>query len=210
MAAAFLQKIESIVANSIPADAAFKAMRSYVRETPSEARLKDPPPRESAVMMLIYPWQKEWHTLFMLRPDGQGVHSGQLSFPGGKREGEETPEETALRETHEEVGIHPDQIEILGSLSEVYIPPSHFIVKPFVGIISEEPDFRENPGEVVELIHYPVEQLLRPGLILEKEIFLPKYKVNFNAPYFDIHGHTLWGATAMMVQEFRMRAGFDT
>jgi 8-oxo-dGTP pyrophosphatase MutT (NUDIX family) len=206
----FREKIRSILENELSPDAAFKAMRSYVRESPSEARLKEPQPRESAVLMLIFPHQDKWNTLFMLRPDGQGVHSNQLSFPGGRREEEESPTETALRETHEEVGIHPSEIEILGELSEVYIPPSNFIVKPFVGFISSEPHFIENPQEVVELIKFPIDGLLQPGLILEKEIFLPKYKVNFMAPYFDIHGHTLWGATAMMVQEFRMRAGFET
>ncbi|MFM9984119.1 MAG: NUDIX hydrolase [Flavobacteriales bacterium] len=210
MNADFKQKFLSILEKDLPPDAAFKSMRSYVRESPSEARLKNPPPRESAVLMLIYPAANAWHTLFMLRPDGQGVHSNQLSFPGGKREQEESLLETALRETQEEVGIHPTEIEIIGELSEVYIPPSNFIVKPFVGLAYTEPQFIGNPQEVVELIHFPIEELLKPGLILEKEIFLPKYKVNFMAPYFDIKGHTLWGATAMMVQEFRMRAGFDT
>ncbi|MFN0030957.1 MAG: NUDIX hydrolase [Flavobacteriales bacterium] len=204
-----LTKLITILSNELPPDAAFASMRSYVRETAAEARLKTPPPRESAVMMLLYKREDVWHTLFMLRPEGQGVHSGQLSFPGGKKEEGETLVQTALRETMEEVGVEPAAIEVAGELSEVYIPPSHFIVKPYVGIMHSEPRFTPNISEVVQLIEFPVENFLRPDIIQEKEIFLPKYNVHFRAPYFDVHGHTLWGATAMMVQELRMRAGLE-
>ncbi len=159
-------------------------------------------------MMLLFPKQNIWHTLFMLRPDGQGVHSGQLSFPGGKSEEGETPAETALRETMEEVGVEKSEIEIIGELSEVYIPPSNYIVKPFVGLMNETPVFSPSADEVVELIEFPIDNFFQNDIVKEKDIFLPKYNVNFRAPYFDVNGYTLWGATAMMVQEVRMRAGF--
>ncbi len=183
-------------------------LMGYHRASAEEARKLNPAPKESAVMMLLFPRSGQWFTLFILRPDGTGIHSNQLSFPGGKIEAGETNLEAAFRETHEEVGVHKDQIRIIGSLSPLYIPPSHFVVQPFVGVLFEEPNFVANPQEVVQLIEYPVTPFLEEPIILEKEIFIATFDRTIQAKYFDVNGFTLWGATAMMIQEFRTILGF--
>lgn len=184
------------------------ALMGYPRASVNQARSQNPPPKESAVIMLIFPHENEWHTLFMRRPDGTGVHSGQLSFPGGKLESGETPLQAAMREAMEEVGVELEEQHIVGSLTEVYIPPSHFVVTPFLAVLSEEPKFIPNPHEVVELITYPISHFLQDNIVAEKEIFIPMLGKNIQARYFDVKGNTLWGATAMMVQEFRVLHGF--
>ncbi|MBL0317254.1 MAG: CoA pyrophosphatase [Flavobacteriales bacterium] len=184
------------------------ALMGYPRASVKHARTQDPPPKESAVIMLIYPHEQVWHTLFMRRPDGTGVHSGQLSFPGGKLESGETHLQAARREALEEVGVELSEDHIVGSLTEVYIPPSHFVVTPFLAVLAEEPKFIPNPHEVVELISYPISDFLQDNIVAEKEIFIPMLGKNIQARYFDVKGNTLWGATAMMVQEFRALFGF--
>lgn len=183
-------------------------LMGYQRASAEDARKLNPPPKESAVMMLLFRRTNQWHTLFILRPDGTGIHSNQLSFPGGKLEAAESNLEAALRETHEEVGISKDQIRIIGRLSSLYIPPSHFVVQPFIGVINEEPHFQANPHEVVQLIEFPIATFLQEPIILEKEIFIPTFNRTIRAKYFDVNGFTLWGATAMMIQEFRTIIGF--
>lgn len=186
-----------------------KALMGYPRSSVKQARAMQPPPRESAVMMLLYPVNQVWMTVFMKRPEGGGVHSGQLSFPGGKLENNESHLDAALRETMEETGFRPEAHQVIGALNEIYIPPSHFVVAPFVACLDQKPIFTPNPSEVVELIEFPIENFLRPDIILEKEIFIPTMNRHIQARYFDVNGHTLWGATAMMVQEFREVFGVD-
>ncbi len=158
-------------------------------------------------MFLLFNYKDLVHTLFIQRPKDQGVHSGQLSFPGGKREMGESLDQTALRETFEEIGVAPDQIEVLGELSEIYIPPSHFLVRPFIGAIKSLPELVLNPSEVEEVIIHPLDFFFQENIIAQKPIFIPKFNVSIDAPFFDIQGRTLWGATAMMVQEFRLMMG---
>ncbi|HEY8405068.1 MAG TPA: CoA pyrophosphatase [Flavobacteriales bacterium] len=204
----FIERLRKKLNGPLPGYTAHHPMMGYTRAQPSEARKMHPPAKESAVMMLLYPKCDGWHTAFMKRPDGDGAHSGQISFPGGRQELGETLEETALRETYEEVGIEPHHIEVLGQLSELFIPPSHFIVTPYVGWIPYEPVFKPNPEEVASVIEEPLSQFLRPNIILEKPIYIPKFKVYIPAKYYDLQGETLWGATAMIVQEFRTLFGY--
>lgn len=182
---------------------------SYPRPSPEEARSMAPPAKESAVLFPLYLRNGHWHTAFMQRSAGQGVHSGQLSFPGGKLEQNEVHLDAALRETHEEVGIEPHHWNVVGTLSALYIPPSHFVVQPFLAVGPENPDFKLNTDEAVAIIECPISYLLQPGIIGRKGIFVSKYNRTFDSGYFDIQGQTLWGATAIMVQEFRSLFGFE-
>lgn len=180
----------------------------YERPSPIEARGMTPPAKESAVLFPLFLRGDEWHTLFMKRPGGQGVHSDQLSFPGGKLEEAETHRQAALREAQEEIGVAQTGWQVIGELSTLYIPPSHFVVQPFVAFSAAALEFSPNPQEVVELIEYPIAQLLQPGIVRRKPIFVQKFNRTFESGYFDINGQTLWGATAIMVQEFRSLFGF--
>lgn len=182
---------------------------SYPRASAVEARAMNPPAKESAVIFPLYRRAEQWHTAFMKRPSKQGVHSDQLSFPGGRLEAGETHLEAALRETYEEVGIQPENWKILGGLSSLFIPPSHFVVQPFLAMGPDDPTFSFSESEVAEWIEYPIERLLMPGIIARKDIFVSKYNRTFESGYFDIQGHTLWGATAIMVQEFRSLFGLN-
>jgi 8-oxo-dGTP pyrophosphatase MutT (NUDIX family) len=164
----------------------------------------DPPDlyKESGVLLpLFFDDDKELKIILTLRSNELKHHSGQISFPGGRREKEESLQETALRETWEEVGIESKDIEILGELSVLYVPPSNTIIHPFVGYIKELGDIRMNPDEVDEIILISVKDLIDHNNY-RKEIW------NFSGmdvevPYWDIkHEVPLWGATAMILQEF--------
>ena len=100
--------------------------------------------------MLFYPdINNETRLVLMLRNKYKGVHSNQISLPGGKVDRlDKSLKDTALRETHEEIGLHKDDIDIVGDLSSVYIPPSNFNVYPFIGYINTTPIFHPDPKEV--------------------------------------------------------------
>lgn len=176
----------------------------YSRISRIAAKEQDPEPKVSSVLALWYPKNNFPHLLLMLRHTYNGVHSAQVSFPGGKREEQDnTAEETALREAREEVNIDPDRISIIGKLTEVYIPPSRFLVHPFVAFTETRPDFVPDPHEVAEIIECPVSLLLNEEIVKEKEIYIKMRDLKMKTPYFDIQGHTVWGATAMMLNELK-------
>lgn len=204
----FIVQLTAMLASSALVDFRQNPLLGYPRASVDEAREMSPPPKESAVMMLLFQRNNDWHMLLILRPEGQGVHSNQMAFPGGRLEWGETSLDAALRETFEEVGVKPGHIHVLGKLTELFIPPSHFIVQPFVGFIDDEPEFICNDAEVASIIEVPIQNFLRENIIEEKEIFLPTHNRHIKAKYFDVEGNTLWGATAMMIQEFRMLFGF--
>lgn len=164
----------------------------------------DPPAdaREGAVLILLYPGAEEWQVPLILRPVYEGVHSGQVALPGGKAEPEDKDlVDTALRETEEEIGVARDSIEVLGSLSRLYIPPSNFLVNPVVGFVRELPAFRPDPTEVSGVIEAPVRHFLEDAYRAEKDI-LVRGTMRIKVPCFVIGGHVVWGATAMMMSEF--------
>ncbi len=206
---AFIHDLQFKLKGKLPGDQAHQLVLSYPRAHPTQARAMTPPPRESAVLMLLYQKSGEWYTVFIKRTQDQSVHSGQISFPGGKQEPLETLLGTALRETREELGVDPSAIEILGQLTEIYIPPSHFMVRPYIGWMPQTPEFHPSHSEVERVIEHPIHQLLQNGIILQKSIFIPRMNRNIQTMYFDLQGETLWGATAMIVQEVRSLLGFN-
>lgn len=160
--------------------------------------------KKAAVLILLYPRAETIYTVFMKRAVHNGDrHSGQISLPGGKKEdSDKNLGETALRETEEEIGIPSSEIELLGQLTKMYIPVSGFEVTPFIGIINKEPNFRLDTIEAQYLIEVPVKKLLDPNSILVKSIHTRSDFFLKDVPYFAFQNHEIWGATAMMTNEF--------
>lgn len=161
--------------------------------------------RVGCVLALLYCHQGVLHLTLTRRRDDLNTHPGQISFPGGRQEEGETPWAAALRETEEEVGVLAADIERLGQLSTLYIPPSDFEVHPFVGWYRPEkrPSFRPQPSEVAEILEVPLTHLLTPGTRQSEEWRLRGAPVE--VPFFSINSYKVWGATAMILSEFLAR-----
>ena len=156
----------------------------------------------SSVLLLLYPEGGEVWIAFMQRPEYDGIHSGQISLPGGKAEPTDTdPAFTALREAHEEIGIDPEKVNLIGRLTDLYIPPSNFVVSPFVGYSEVRPDFSIDPAEVEKIVEVRLSDLASDENIRE-QTFRIRGDVELTAPAYVVGGEIIWGATAMMVAEF--------
>jgi len=167
--------------------------------------LRDDPPanaRPAGVLILLYPHAGEWHFPLMKRVEDGLTHSGQISLPGGSQEAGESIRETALREACEEVGAACAEVDVLGQLTTIYIPPSNFLVTPTVGRVDYRPDFKCDPREVAELIEVPLSTLFDPTVVKREPWTLRGMQVE--VPFFQIGLHKVWGATAMILSEFKM------
>lgn len=154
--------------------------------------------KASSVLLLLYLEKNELYACLIKRPSTMKYHAGQVAIPGGRIEPGESPLETALRETWEEIGIGPEKIEILGSLSELFVDVSGFLIQPFVGWLKEKPQFKINKSEVEKTILFPLLRFKENLEETELETLSGKLKV----PCFHFEGEIIWGATAMILAEF--------
>ncbi|MDI1317258.1 CoA pyrophosphatase [Flavobacterium sp.] len=160
-------------------------------------------PKRAAVMMLFYPKNFQTHLALILRTSYNGVHSSQIAFPGGKVELEDFDlKQTALRETHEEIGIHPSSINVIRAFTEVYIPPSNFMVYPFLGYSHDELKFFLQEEEVAGIVEFPLVDFL-DDKILKNTLIQTSYQNSIEVPGFQVKEHFIWGATAMMLSELK-------
>jgi len=157
-------------------------------------------PLHAAVLIVLYPVGEELHVLFMKRNEYDGPHSGQVSFPGGAWEPQDhNLEQTAIRETREEMGIE-EYLEILGALTPLHIPVSNFLVFPFVAWLDKTPRFEPDRSEVQYVIEVPLKMLLDPVTRDSETIY--HHNQAIQAPFYQVGKEKIWGATAMMLSEF--------
>jgi 8-oxo-dGTP pyrophosphatase MutT (NUDIX family) len=201
----FAEQIPKIKNLPLPGRDAHYKLAPEVRIRELEAgRIVKKNPRQAGVMALFYPdGSGQTRLLLIMRKSYNGVHSRQVAFPGGKREkGDVSILDTALRETREEVGVITERVEVIRGMSEVYIPPSNFEVQPFVGLYHHPTPFILQEEEVDHLIEVPLVQVM-DDQYLTAQILSTSYAKNIEVPAFSFGGFTVWGATAMMLNEIR-------
>jgi 8-oxo-dGTP pyrophosphatase MutT (NUDIX family) len=159
-------------------------------------------PRLSAVLIILFHEDGKLKIVFIRRSEYVGIHSGQIAFPGGRyEESDKELKTTALREVEEEIGIKTETVDILGHLTDLYIPPSNFMVRAFVGYVNEKPVFNINEREVQEVLVLNYEHFKHPDVIKVREFKTHNSTRLTKAPYFDVEGAIIWGATAMILTE---------
>lgn len=159
--------------------------------------------KESAVLILLYEKNFETHIVLTERTIYNGKHSGQISLPGGKKEVYDLNlEQTALRETFEEIGVSNHHIEILNNLTHLYIPVSNFLVFPYVAKLNGVPSFVKEEKEVQNILEVKLNDLLNEKNISKKEFYYKQADIKFEAPIYKVNDLVVWGATAMILSEF--------
>lgn len=194
-----IKKLENLLLLPLPGYEAHNEMRAQLASN----RFKGKDREKQIGAVLIVFWQAENEIVFPLikRTVYDGVHSGQISLPGGKAEPPETVIKTALREAEEEIGLPQNQVKVIGNLSPIEIMASQFLVTPVVGFVETLPSLKPNTQEVQRILTINLETLLNPSVMAAKEIVVSGYPVM--APYFALDGEIVWGATAMILNELR-------
>jgi 8-oxo-dGTP pyrophosphatase MutT (NUDIX family) len=198
----FIERLITRLEGALPGAQAQYLMKAYANHSDFEKPILNSLPKESAVMIMLYQKEavKEWYLPVIQRPEYDGIHSGQISFPGGKKElADKTLIATALRETEEEIGISGSTIRVLGSLTSLHIEASNHSVLPVVGFFNKKPTFFPDNKEVLEVIELPLSSLLDSVNIKKRNIKIRN--VELTVPYFDIDKRFIWGATAMILSE---------
>lgn len=197
----FVDQLEGLLNMELPGEEAQFSMAPVTRKRLAEIPAGNYNPKLSAVLILLYPEGDSVKTLLIQRGRYEGVHSGQVAFPGGQvDESDKDLMQTALRETWEEIGIEPESIRVLGNLTEVYITPSNFLVRPFIGVLKEKPTLKIDSKEVAKVVPTDLFRMNDPAIKGEKQI-LQSGGFKIKTPYYEIEGLTVWGATAMMISE---------
>ncbi|MEQ8524853.1 CoA pyrophosphatase [Gracilimonas sp.] len=198
---AFQHFLNRRLTNKLPGRDAQKIMAPYPKNGRANKTHYEPANddfRNSSVLVPFIGWKDELEVLLTLRTESIN-HGGQLSFPGGGKEGDETIEETALREAQEEIGLHTQHVEISGRLTPLYVGHSDNMVTPVIAFLKEEQTFTPNPNEVDEIITVSFSDLVAEHNLIEEEWSLRG--TPYHVPFWNIYRVPLWGATAMMMSE---------
>ena len=197
-----IEEVERALRAPLPGWAAQARMGTRPRSTPAELGHIGPP-RQGAVLILLYPYEGQLYFPLTRRTDRVANHKGQISLPGGAQDPEDSSFwDTALRETFEEIGVEPARIRRIAALSVLYIPASHFEIYPFVGYVPARPCFAPDATEVAEIIEFPLQALLDPSIKDEETWSLHGRQTQ--VPFYRYGEHVIWGATAMVLSEFEV------
>ena len=200
----FLNQFNSITNNGLPGEAAHYELLPLNRPLTSQVLKDRHLYRDSAVAVLLFEKEGTIHTTLIQRPEYDGTHSKQIAFPGGKMDPEDTDlVYTARRESFEEVNLPLGNGELITELTTIYIPVSRFKVNPYIFFLDDEPDFIPDPREVESIFTFDIFDLRKDEIIKRKDILLSNGLKQKNVPYFEINGHVVWGATALMLAEMR-------
>jgi 8-oxo-dGTP pyrophosphatase MutT (NUDIX family) len=165
--------------------------------------------RRAAVLVPILLASERAQVVYTLRKEDLHDHAGQVSFPGGVPEPQdESLLETALREAEEEIALQPENVEVIGELEELYIPPSKFMVRPFVGLLPREAEMILDQQEVEEIFCVSFEELMSPGA-LKRVVWEWEDGRLYEVPIFAVSGYEIWGATAAMTGVLLARLGWN-
>jgi 8-oxo-dGTP pyrophosphatase MutT (NUDIX family) len=195
----YIKKLKQQLKNTLP------GKRAQFKMAPSKRseEMANNSSQNAGVLILLFPVESEIYTVLIRRPVYKGVHSGQISLPGGKSEPDKDINivDTAFREAHEEIGIPKEAISFVGKLTPLYIPVSDIYVQPIIGCINKEPHFIPDEREVDSIHKIQLKELLIPECIFEDEIILDDNR-KVIAPYYKFNELQIWGATAMILSEF--------
>ncbi|WP_298818143.1 NUDIX hydrolase [Chloroflexus sp.] len=161
-------------------------------------------PRQSAALLLLFPRHNEWYFPLTVRSSRVTTHRGEVSLPGGGIDPiDNGATGAALREAHEEIGIDPGKVEVLGALTTFYIPPSNNYLTPVVGVYPEPFEPQHDPEEVDAVFTVPLAMLFDPAI--RREEIWERNGMQMRVPFFALNGYKVWGATALLLSEFVAR-----
>jgi 8-oxo-dGTP pyrophosphatase MutT (NUDIX family) len=207
----FARELQAEIVKGLPGTEVQWSMASSDRMVKNFPKAPGKDAALAGVLILLYPNDGKVNIAFIQRPDYEGVHGGQISFPGGKKEIHDFDLIiTAKRESAEETAIDPDMVEVIGMLTPLFIPVSNILVTPVVAWADKRPEFRADPVEVEFIIEASLERFLE-GSIIRTRPWNVRGE-NLTIRYFDYEGHVIWGATAMMLNELLViitRAGLS-
>lgn len=198
----FIDDLKKRLQEKLPEDRAHSLLMNYKRQSVDEILSSKIDVKLSAVLCLMFIEDGKWKVYLMERNSYNGVHSAQISFPGGRKEDIDVDfRETALREAQEELNINPSDVEILGELSSLYIPPSNFIVYPFLGVATNEQNIKPDPVEVYQVLKAELADLMKEGAIKESSVEMSGSSARIKVKHFSVENHIVWGATGMILAE---------
>ena len=195
----FIEALTKRLRTNLPGKSAQRKMMIIPNQFPTENQENEGIP--ASILLLLYPLEGEWFFFLTKRSQNVEHHKGQISFPGGVVEKNESKINAAIRETNEEIGVDKDVIKIIGSLTPFYIPVSNFHISPYVGWTEKKPHTKVQDAEVKRVFSVSINDLvLERNLKTKKDFFSNK---SVKVPYFDLNGETVWGATSMILSEFK-------
>ena len=193
----FIKNLSNEMKKPLPGKSAQKEMMV----TPQYKLIANKQIVPAAVLILLYPIKREWFFFLKKRTKTVEYHKGQISLPGGMVEENESLEDTAIRETFEEIGVNPKKIKIISNLTCFYVPVSGFEIFPFIGWSNKKPKTIIQSSEVSRIFSPSIKTLMLEKTKKEKYSIVSGYKVKI--PFFELEGEMVWGATSVILSEFK-------